>query len=137
MLIRDVAAALLILLGAFVVFSAALGVVRFPDAYMRMHAATKAGVVGSGSIMLGAGLATGSWPTFLIALLGVFFLLATVSLSAHALGRAAYLSGAPLAPETTHDALHGLYPRHDFDQVDGAAPTQTLPVSPEPPPPAP
>lgn len=119
----DLIAALLILVGAFVVFSAALGLVRFPDAYTRMHAATKAGVVGSGSIMLGAGLAAGGWPTFLIALLGVFFLLATVSLSAHALGRAAYLSGAPLAPETTHDALQGVYQRHDFDHTD-PEPTQ-------------
>lgn len=111
MILVELLAALLIVLGAFVVFSAALGLVRFPDAYMRMHAATKAGVVGSGSIMLGAGLAVDGWPPLLIAALGVFFLLATVSLSAHALGRAAYLSGAPLAPETTQDALRDVYER--------------------------
>ena len=110
MLIIDILAALLIVIGAFVVFSAGLGLLRFPDAYTRMHAATKAGVVGAGSMMLGAGLAIGAWWALLIAILGVFFLLATLALSAHALGRAAYLSGAPLASTTTQDAMRDVYP---------------------------
>jgi len=114
-LIRDLLAAALIVAGALVVFSAALGLLRLPDAYTRMHAATTAGVVGSGAMLLGAGLAVGTWSAFIVAALGVFFLVATVTIAAHTLGRAAYLSGAPLADKTIVDALHNVYGRYDFD----------------------
>lgn len=115
--ILDVIAATLIVLSSIVVFSAAVGLVRFPDAYTRMHAATKAGVVGAGGILLGAGLSVGSWGTFIVAALGVFFLVATVTIAAHTLGRAAYLSGAPLTEKTIVDAMEGTYERHDFDHI--------------------
>lgn len=115
--VREIVAAVLIVLGAIVVFSAALGLVRFPDAYTRMHAATKAGVVGAGSLMLGAALAVGSWGAFLVACAGVFFLVTTVTIAAHTLGRAAYLSGSPLTQNTVTDALQGVY-EDDVAAVD-------------------
>ncbi len=115
-LARDLLAAALIVVGALVVFSAALGLLRFPDVYTRMHAATTAGVVGSGAMLLGAGIAVGTWNALIVAALGVFFLLATVTIAAHTLGRAAYLSGAPLTDKTIVDALQDVYERHDFDR---------------------
>ena len=132
-LLREIVAAALIVASAIVVFSAALGVARFPDAYTRMHAATKAGVVGAGGILLGCGLAVGSWPTLLAAVLGVFFLLATVTIAGHTLGRAAYLSGSPLAEDTVADALQDVYERHDFDHIASAppAPARTSSAAPE------
>jgi hypothetical protein len=44
--------------GAIFTLLAAIGVLRLPDLYMRMHAASKAGAVGGGLILLavGAGL---------------------------------------------------------------------------------
>ncbi len=124
--VREIVAAFFILGGAFVTFSAALGVARFPDAFTRMHAATKAGVVGAGSLMLGCSLAVGTWPAVLSALVGVFFLVSTVALSAHALGRAAYLSGAPLAENTVANALENVYPRPSHDRLLGV-PAAILP----------
>ncbi|SRR5690606_1714150 len=118
--LREATSAFFILVGAFVLASAALGVARFPDAFTRMHAATKAGVVGAGSMLLGSGLAIGTWPAMLSALAGIGFLVATVTLSAHALGRAAYLSGAPLAPETVSNALEHVYPRPARDALAGS-----------------
>jgi len=111
----QIAAAIIIVGSAIVTFSAALGVVRFPDAFTRMHAATKAGVVGAGGLLFGASLALGSWSAIFMAAVGVFFLVATVTIAAHTLGRAAYLSGAPLAESTKTDALQDVYERHDFD----------------------
>lgn len=113
--LRHIAAACFLVVGAFIIFSAALGMIRFPDAYTRMHAATKAGVVGAGSLLLGAALAAGTWGALLTALAGIFFLFATVTIAAHTLGRAAYLSGAPLADATVLDAAEKVYERHDFD----------------------
>jgi monovalent cation/proton antiporter MnhG/PhaG subunit len=111
----QIIAAILIVGSAIVIFSAAVGVVRFPDAFTRMHAATKAGVVGAGGLLLGASLALGNWSDVFMAAVGVFFLVATVTIAAHTLGRAAYLSGAPLAENTKTDALQDVYERHDFD----------------------
>lgn len=115
-LLRELLAAVLLITGAIIIFSAALGVVRFPDAYTRMHAATKAGVVGAGSLLLGAALALGSWGVFIIAFAGVFFLVATVTIAAHALGRAAYLSGSPLSDSTLIDAMADKYEPRNFDE---------------------
>jgi hypothetical protein len=45
----------------------------------------------------------------------VLFLLATVPISSHALGRAAYIGGAPLWSGSGEDALAGILPRHAID----------------------
>src|SRR5690606_28586298 len=96
----------------------------------RMHAATKAGVVGAGSLMVGAALAVGSWGAFVVAGAGVFFLVTTVTIAAHTLGRAAYLSGSPLAKNTVIDALQGVYDGADTAAVDTAAGDSSKPAAP-------
>ncbi|MCM0018467.1 MAG: monovalent cation/H(+) antiporter subunit G [Tagaea sp.] len=98
---------------------AALGLVRLGDPFMRMHAATKAGVVGSGLVVLGAALALGEPAGWAIGVACVLFLLVTSPIASHALGRAAYVSGAPIAPETVADALSGALPRNVFDISPG------------------
>ena len=44
----DIAASLVLLIGGAFCLIAALGVVRMPDVFMRMHASTKAGTLGVG-----------------------------------------------------------------------------------------
>ncbi len=115
----EIWAGLAILAGAIVVGIAALGLIRLRDPFMRMHAATKAGVVGSGFVVYGAAWAIGDGSVALDALvigtLCVVFLLVTSPIASHALGRAAYISGAPIASATVADALHGNLPRNLFD----------------------
>lgn len=108
-----------ILLGAGIVAIAAVGLLRLPDPFTRMHAATKAGVLGSGLLMLGVGLSIGSVGAILTGLAGMAFLLATSPIASHALGRAAYISGGPIAPSTLTDALRGVLPRNVFDISPG------------------
>lgn len=43
---------LLLLAGSFFMLAGAIGLVRFPDFYMRLHAPTKASTLGVGSILL-------------------------------------------------------------------------------------
>ncbi len=117
-------AAGLILLGSVVTLIAAIGVARLPDAFLRMHAATKAGVVGAGLMLLGAGFAFDSAEAWLRVGLIIVFLLVTVPIASHALGRAAYVGGAPMWGATALDELQGVLPRAKLD----AAPMTRLRV---------
>ena len=51
-----IAVSVLLVVGSLFSLLAALGLLRFPDLYTRMHAASKAGTVGSGLLLLAAGL---------------------------------------------------------------------------------
>jgi monovalent cation/proton antiporter MnhG/PhaG subunit len=110
-------AILFLLAGGAVTLIAAIGVARLPDAFLRMHAATKAGVVGSGLILIGVGFAFNDFDTWLRVGLIVAFLLVTTPVSAHGLGLGAYLGGAPLWGGTTADQLAGVLKRHAFDET--------------------
>jgi multicomponent Na+:H+ antiporter subunit G len=81
------------LVGAIFGLLAAIGIVRMPDLYTRMHAATKAGTIGGGAVFLavGAGFADGA--VLVRSLIGIVFLALTTPVSAHLLARAAHLSG--------------------------------------------
>ncbi len=115
--IIEILAALLLIAGASVVALAAIGVARLPDPFSRMHAAAKAGVAGAGLLLLGVGLAFGTTSAILTALVAVVFLVLTAPLASHALGRAAYVSGAPLGAAGQADALSGVLERRIFDPV--------------------
>lgn len=104
-------AALLLVGGSLIALVAAIGVFRLPDAFLRMHAATKAGVVGGVFALIGVALAFDSPGAWLRVALIVAFLLMTVPVSSHALGRAAYVGGAPMWKGTARDALKGVLPR--------------------------
>ena len=108
-LVAEIIAGLCVLVGAFFVFAAAVGVVRMPDVYTRMHAATKSGTLGSGLMLVGVAVVAGSSDVVLRALAAVIFLVATAPIAAHLLGRAAYMSGVPTWRGTPYDALRGRY----------------------------
>ncbi len=99
--------------------------------FLRMHAATKAGVVGSGLILIGVGFAFGDADTWLRVVVIVLLLLVTTPVSAHALGLGAYLGGARLWGGTTADELAGVLRRHDFDapaEGEAGSPELTPPL---------
>lgn len=85
--------AILMILGAFFAFVAALGVIRFPDFYTRMHAATKAGAFGAALLLLSAALHFGSIRASLMALFIIIFFYLTTPVAAQTLAQAAYRCG--------------------------------------------
>lgn len=91
------AASVLILLGALLSLVGALGVWRLPDAYARMHSASKAGALGAILVLLGVLCAT-SGMAWLESLLAICVLLITAPLAAHAIARAAHM--ANIRPRT-------------------------------------
>lgn len=89
-LVSDIVTSVLILSGAVLALTAAIGVVRFPDTLSRMHAATKPQVVGLILILLGAfNHLRGNVDIWMIALVGVFTVL-TAPIIAHTVGQVAY-----------------------------------------------
>lgn len=87
----------LVLSGAAFALAAAIGLNRLPDIYSRMHAASKAGTVGSGLLLLAVGLHSGEIAVFARALAGFFFFVLTAPVSAHLLAIASLKAGYSLA----------------------------------------
>jgi multicomponent Na+:H+ antiporter subunit G len=95
--------------GASFMLIAALGVVRMPDLLTRMHATTKAGVLGAGLTMVGVMLYFGEALVIVRAGAVIVFLIMTGPVAAHAIGRAGYFMGVPLWEKTRVDELKGRY----------------------------
>ena len=89
----DAAALVLILLGALLCLTAAIGLLRFRDVPTRLHAATKPQVLGLILICLAIALSLRSWPVVAFLVPVVLIQLATAPLSAHMVGRQAYRNG--------------------------------------------
>lgn len=97
----------LIVLGVGLVGVAALGLLRFPDAYSRLSAVTKAATLGVCLTLLGVLVLDPSWSNAVKVLLAVALQFLTSPVGGFALGRASYRSGSPLAPGSLYDELGG------------------------------
>ena len=114
----DLLVATLLLVGAAFALIAAIGLVRLPDLYTRMHAASKAGTLGSGVLLIALALDDGSGSTAGRALAGVVFFLLTAPISAHLLAKASYTVGYEMWSGSVRDEMRGA--RTD-DDPDGTA----------------
>ncbi|MFP7253374.1 monovalent cation/H(+) antiporter subunit G [Terribacillus goriensis] len=82
--------------GTFIMFTASVGILRFPDIYTRLHAASKGSTLGVAGILIGAfifhyteyGIISGKL------ILGVLFIFLTAPVASHLISRAAHLRGA-------------------------------------------
>lgn len=120
-------ATLLKIIGVVFLFAAALGLMRFRDPLLRMHASTKAGTIGAGLVLAGAVISAGGGSSTTIGIAAILFLLLTVPVAGHLLGRAAYISGTELQGLEGNDALAGILDRRS---ADPAAAVRTAPPRP-------
>ena len=95
----------LMMIGSTFSLLASLGLVRMPDFFTRMQAATKSTTLGVGCIMLAVAVYFGQLSVATQALLVIAFLLLTAPVGAHVLCRAAYKAGVPKWPHTVIDEL--------------------------------
>ncbi len=86
-------ASTLLLAGAFFALVAALGLVRMPDLYCRMHAATKAGAFGVSLILVALVVAAPSLRVFVQSALIIAFFYLTAPIAAQMIGRAGLTRG--------------------------------------------
>jgi len=98
-------AGILLVIGAGFGLIAALGLLRFPDIYCRMHAASKAGTLGSGLMLIAIAVHANDVGTVTRAIAGVVFFLLTAPISAHLLAKAAYAVGYRLSDDSVMDDL--------------------------------
>ncbi|MEW4368409.1 monovalent cation/H(+) antiporter subunit G [Paenibacillus kandeliae] len=90
--------AILIVLGAVLSVLSAFGIIRFPDVYLRAHAATKSATLGVLFVLTGAFLffwVYDGYPSMRI-LLAIVFVFITAPIAGHLNARAAYRTGVPL-----------------------------------------
>jgi multicomponent Na+:H+ antiporter subunit G len=98
---------------------AALGIVRLPDALTRMHAATKAGTLGVGLLVVAEVVCYHDLGISLRAATIIFLLLLTTPVAAHLIGRASYLSGVQLSSRTWIDELGASLEDEDHAETAG------------------
>lgn len=101
----DYLAGLLMVIGSIFCLIAAVGVVRLPDALIRMHAATKAGTLGTGLLIIAEALFYRQLGISLRAATVIVLVLLTAPVAAHLISRAFYHSGESLSDRTWIDEL--------------------------------
>lgn len=100
----DAIAALLLFLGGIFTLGAGVGIFRMPDVFIRMHASTKVGTLGSGLILAGVAVQFQEPLVIFKVVLVILFLLLTAPIGAHMIGRAALRIG--IKPWGLTDAQH-------------------------------
>ena len=85
--------AVLLVGGAFISLVASLGLLRLPDLFSRMHAASKAGTAGSGLVLVAVAFHSGDGQTAIKCIAAIAFFVLTAPLSAHLLAKAALRAG--------------------------------------------
>jgi multicomponent Na+:H+ antiporter subunit G len=100
--LREILSFCLLVPGAVLCLIGAVGILRFPDVYSRMHAAGIIDTLGAALILIGLMLVPAHWTVTVKLLSVLFFLYVTASTATHALAHAAWTSG--LDPIVGEDA---------------------------------
>jgi multicomponent Na+:H+ antiporter subunit G len=94
---------ILISIGVFFDIVGAIGLIRLPDVYNRLQAATKCVTLGTCLILIGVLVHSGWTAIGVKALLAAIFVLWTSPTGSHALARGAHIAGVPLWRGTVVD----------------------------------
>jgi len=95
-MIREILACVFLIIGGVLSLIAAAGVLRMPDLFTRMHAATKTGTVGVSAITIGMMIHFDTVTVTSKGVLVIALFLLTAPVAAHMIARAAYRSGVSL-----------------------------------------
>ena len=95
--------ALFIGIGILFNFLGCVGLLRMPDVYNRLQAATKCVTLGTWSILFGLFLHYGLTSTGIKALIGIPLLFFVSTVAAHSLARGAYIFGIELCKKSVVD----------------------------------
>ncbi|MGJ8561068.1 MAG: monovalent cation/H(+) antiporter subunit G [Litorimonas sp.] len=91
--VRNVLTVISLAGGLFFVLAGAVGVIRLPDFYTRLHAAGMTDTLGAELILFGLILQADGWQVIAKLLLVAFFLFVTSPTATHAVAHAAYKAG--------------------------------------------
>ncbi|TDD22703.1 monovalent cation/H(+) antiporter subunit G [Nonomuraea diastatica] len=96
MILLEILSAVLLAAGALFIVSGAVGLLRFPDFYTRIHATGITDSAGAGLILLGLLLRTTTWEAGVRLLIIMLFLVVTGPTATHLLAHAARRDGVPV-----------------------------------------
>lgn len=115
--------AVLMIVGAFFIFIASLGLVRMPDLFLRMSATSKAATLGAGLMLMATIVYFQDFAITIRVLSIIGFITLTIPVAAHMIARAAYFDGVPLWEKTEIDELRGHYylPTHELESEPKSA----------------
>lgn len=105
----DLLVGILLLIGSGFMSVASIGLIRMPDLLIRMHAATKAGTIGAGFLLLAMAIHFGTLQVITTCLAAIFFLIATAPVAAHLIARAGYFEEVELWDNTATDEVMEAY----------------------------
>ena len=98
----------LVVLGVLVMTVGVYGIVRMPDVYAKLHAASKVTFLGVVSFLLASFVTGDPAVIYRVTLIAVFLVL-TAPVSAHVVGKAAFLRGHKMqAPDAIDESGRGL-----------------------------
>ena len=86
----DLVAGIFLVGGAALSVAAGVGLLRFPDPLVRLHAGTKPQIFGLALIIMAITLATREWSVILMLTPVIVFQMLTQPIAAHMVGRASY-----------------------------------------------
>ncbi len=98
--IADILAIVFLLMGTFFMFVGSLGVVRLPDTYNRLHAASKCATIGLVGLLLATVFHVVSWHVVLVSIITIVFAFVALPVGAHILGKAVLHDRVPLWDKT-------------------------------------
>jgi multicomponent Na+:H+ antiporter subunit G len=109
--LQYIVAALLATLGTAFALLAAVGILRMPDLYTRLHAAGKAGTLGAICALLAGAVYAGEMGATVRIVMVIGFILLTMPIATHRIARAGYLNEVRQEEGTVIDELKGKYDR--------------------------
>ncbi|PVY40739.1 monovalent cation/H(+) antiporter subunit G [Pontibacter virosus] len=95
LLIREIISSVLIIVGVMFMLISTIGLLRFPDFYIRMSAITKGATLGLGFILSGMGIYFNEPDMLLKVMLIIGFTFLTSPVAAHVIGRTAVRNKIP------------------------------------------
>jgi multicomponent Na+:H+ antiporter subunit G len=91
--IRTIVTAIFLIIGCFFIFVSAIGVVRFPDFFSRIHPAGKSDTMGQTMVLIGLMVYEGFTLVSVKLLFIIIFIFIANPTATHALANAAYNAG--------------------------------------------
>ena len=104
-MILEIVIVFFLVTGSLFIFVAALGLVRFPDLYTRMHAASKSISLGIGCMLIGTIFHFATLLVLLKAIAVILFIFLTMPIASHMISRVAYRRGVPVWGKTKVDQM--------------------------------
>lgn len=97
------------LFGAIFILLASIGLLRMPDAYLRISVTTKAATLGIGLLLLASAIYFEDFAITTRVMAIILFILLTAPVGGHLIGRTSYFSGVKLWKHSVMDDMQGKY----------------------------